>query len=279
MALTAFAASAPAAARPAAQPALVTDPASLVNPFIGTGPDVSASGGGGPNNTFPGPDVPFGMIQWGPDTSPDRQRGGGYYYGDSQIQGFSLTHLDGPGCHAFGDVPILPTVGTLPASPGSATEPFSHASESASADYYSVQTGSPAIKTELTAAAHSAIGRFTFPATTRANLLFKLSDSQNGDLATSAQVVGHNEVQGSVTSGHFCGGPTSTPSTSTSPLTHPFTGYGTWTGPRSRPAPRGTPRARPPPAGTSAPWAPHRCPAPPARAAGFAGGWRKAGCT
>jgi beta-glucosidase len=33
------------------------------------------SGGG---NTFPGADVPFGMVQWSPDTSPDRSAGGGY---------------------------------------------------------------------------------------------------------------------------------------------------------------------------------------------------------
>ena len=35
---------------------------------------------------FPGADVPFGMIQWSPDTSPNAvQAGGGYSYGDSDI--------------------------------------------------------------------------------------------------------------------------------------------------------------------------------------------------
>ena len=53
---------------------LVTDPAAHVNPFIGTG-----SGGQvvGDVDTFPGADYPFGMIQWSPDTSPDRTDGGG----------------------------------------------------------------------------------------------------------------------------------------------------------------------------------------------------------
>lgn len=83
---------------------MVTDPASLVNPLIGT------SGG---VNTFRGPDAPFGMMQWGPDTSPSRPDGGGYSYGDSQVSGYSLTHLSGPGCGAYGDVPILPTVGPI----------------------------------------------------------------------------------------------------------------------------------------------------------------------
>ncbi len=65
----------------------VRNPASLVNSFIGT-----ASGG----NTFPGADVPFGMVQWSPDTAY-RPDGGGYDYGSTSIIGYSLTHLSGPG--------------------------------------------------------------------------------------------------------------------------------------------------------------------------------------
>ena len=48
-------------------------------------------------DTFPGADMPFGMVQWSPDTTPDRTSGGGYAYQDSAISGFSLTHLSGPG--------------------------------------------------------------------------------------------------------------------------------------------------------------------------------------
>ena len=88
---------------PASAAQLVTDPASLVNPFIGTS---NAA------DDFPGADVPFGMVQWSPDT-PSRPDGGGYEYNDSTITGFSLTHLAGPGCGADGDVPILPTVGAV----------------------------------------------------------------------------------------------------------------------------------------------------------------------
>src|SRR5580704_1015233 len=53
-----------------ASPLYVSNPASLVNPFVGT------TGGG---NTFPGADVPFGMVQWSPDTV-NRPDGGGYSY-------------------------------------------------------------------------------------------------------------------------------------------------------------------------------------------------------
>ena len=64
-------------------------------------------------DTFPGADMPFGMLQWSPDTAPDRASGGGYSYKDSAISGFSLTHLSGPGCAIYGDIPVLPTVGAV----------------------------------------------------------------------------------------------------------------------------------------------------------------------
>ncbi|HZD70248.1 MAG TPA: GH92 family glycosyl hydrolase [Actinomycetes bacterium] len=189
-------ASAPASA--AASPQLVSDPASLVNTLVAT------TGGG---NVFPGPDVPFGMIQWSPDTRR-RTAGGGYRYDQTQLRGFSLTHISGPGCGAYGDVPILPLTGGLPpGDPGSFMESFSHTGEVATAGYYSVKVGSPAITTELTSTLRSAMGRFTYPATTNANMLLKLLDSQNGTVASDAKIVGRNEVQGMARSGRFCGAP------------------------------------------------------------------------
>jgi predicted alpha-1,2-mannosidase len=170
--------------------ALVGDPASVVNPFIGTSNSA---------DDFPGADAPFGMVQWSPDT-PSRPDGGSYEYKDSAITGFSLTHLSGPGCGADGDVPILPTVGAVNTG---ATDAFSHANESANAGYYSVALNN-GVRTELTAALRSGMARFTFPATTQANLIFKLNGSQNGDSATSWTAVSNTEVSGSVTSGHFC---------------------------------------------------------------------------
>ncbi|WIX98628.1 lectin [Amycolatopsis mongoliensis] len=176
---------------PASAAQLVTDPASLVNPFIGTS---NAA------DDFPGADVPFGMVQWSPDT-PSRPDGGGYEYNDSSITGFSLTHLSGPGCGADGDVPILPTVGAVNTG---ASVSFSHSTESASPGAYSVGLGN-GVTTELTTALRSGIGRFTFPSTSQANLQFKLNGSQNGTSNQTWTVVSPTEVSGSVTSGHFCG--------------------------------------------------------------------------
>jgi predicted alpha-1,2-mannosidase len=178
---------------PAQAHAAVSDPASLVNPLLGT-----TNGA----NDFPGADVPFGMVQWSPDTA-SRALGGGYSYNSPTITGFSLTHIAGPGCGAYGDVPIMPTTGAI-SSPSSASSSYSHSNESASPGYYGVTLGN-GVKTELTTTTRGGIGRFTFPSTTQANLLFKLTGSQNGDYANSWQAVSNTEVVGSVTSGHFCG--------------------------------------------------------------------------
>jgi predicted alpha-1,2-mannosidase len=159
-------------------------------------------------NTFPGAEVPFGMVQWSPDTLPDRNAGGGYSYTDTTLDGYSLTHVSGPGCGAAEDVPILPVTGALPSGtdPNDVTTPFSHTNEIAQAGYYSAQSnGTNAITSEFTATTHSSMGRFTFPQGSAAGFDIKLQASQNGDQNVSAQIVGNNEVQGSVTSGDFCG--------------------------------------------------------------------------
>lgn len=204
----------------------INDPASYVDPFVGTG-----SGGNvvGQVDTFPGADMPFGMLQWSPDT-PSRPDGGGYNYDDTSTQGFSLTHISGPGCPAFGDVPILPTVGDIGNAPGSTTESFSHKSESASPGYYGVTLGSAGIKSELTVTDRTGIGQFTFPATKQANMLFKVADSANGQSAANIIIDGPNEISGSVTSGHFCGAPSTYKVYFTAVFSQPFTSYGTWNG-------------------------------------------------
>jgi predicted alpha-1,2-mannosidase len=176
----------------------VTDLANLVDTRTWT-----TAGG----NTFPGAEVPFGMVQWSPDTLPDNNAGGGYSYGDEQLWGYSLTHVSGPGCGAAGDVPILPMTGPLPSGdPGQATTSFTNTGEVAHAGYYSAQSNLPdTITSQFTATPHSAMGVFTFPKTTQADFLVKLMGSQNGDSSASATIVGNDEVMGSDTSGDFCG--------------------------------------------------------------------------
>jgi predicted alpha-1,2-mannosidase len=188
----------PSGAKNRAPAATPSSPAQIVDTRTWT------TGGG---NTFPGADVPFGMVQWSPDTLPNRNAGGGYNFGDEELTGYSLDHVSGPGCGAAGDVPILPTTGALPdGDPNDVTTSFTNTGEVAQAGYYSAQSNLPdTITSEFTETPRSAMGRFTFPATSQANLLVKLMDSQNTDTASSAQIVGTSEIQGSDTSGDFCG--------------------------------------------------------------------------
>jgi predicted alpha-1,2-mannosidase len=211
---------------------LVSDPSTLVNPFAGTG-----TGGVSPGSIgeFPGADVPFGMMQWSPDTSPDRISGSGYSYTDTHISGFSLTHLSGTGCAAYGDIPVLPTVGPIGDRPSSSTETFSHSHEAASPGRYSVVLGPSGIDVALSVTPRTGISQITFPKTSSANLLFKVAGSANPVNATGVHVVGDNEVTGQVTSGQFCQTGTLYTLYFAASFNRPFSGEGTWDGGRVSP--------------------------------------------
>jgi predicted alpha-1,2-mannosidase len=197
--------------------------ASLVDPFVGTG-----SGGGtdGKSDTFPGASLPFGMIQWSPDT-PSRPFGGGFYYGDSRITGFSLTHVSGPGCAVGGAVPVLPVAGALPAGLSAASETFKHASEIAHPGYYAVTAGR--VRTQLAVTERSGVASFTYPAKSTARLLLKLamSDARFGGATFSRS--GDSEIAGSVTAGDFCRtGPDHYTTYFAARFSRPFRSAGTW---------------------------------------------------
>ena len=128
------------AAWPAPAHAAVLPLTQYVNPFIGTddsnSPNPVPGGAGG--STVPGPVLPFGMVQFSPDTptaSPS-----GYRFGDTQIQEFSLTHFNGAGCANNEDIGILPVTGNIGTSPGSAWTNYqatqAKGSEVAQAGYY-----------------------------------------------------------------------------------------------------------------------------------------------
>ncbi len=199
------------------------DPAALVNTFVGTG-----SGGHveGKVDAFPGATLPFGMIQWSPDTS-SRPAGGGYYYGDSRITGFSLTHVSGPGCAIGGAIPVLPVAGALPAGLSTAAEPFRHSSETAHPGYYAVTAGG--VRTQLAVTERSGVALFTYPAKTVARLLVKVAMSDSRSSGATFRKSGDSEITGSVTTGGFCrSGPDSYTTYFAARFSRPFTSSGTW---------------------------------------------------
>ena len=217
----------PAHAAETQPPGLVRDPASLVNPMIGTG-----SGGAtvGQVDTYPGATAPFGMLSFSPDT-PARPDGGGYDYADSSTLGFSLTHMSGPGCGAFGDFPILPTVGAIGSDPISTTDSLAHSSESASPGSYAVTLNpstSSAVQAKLAATERTGIAQLEYPASTSSNVLFKMGDAQSGNVSANVSVLSNHEVAGTETAGQFCGAPTTYPVYFVAEFDRSFSGYGTW---------------------------------------------------
>ena len=225
-----FAALVPATA--SAAPELVGDPTALVDPFIGTG---DAGGVVGPVNMFPGASAPFGMLDWSPDTS-SRPSSGGYAYNDSSSIGMSLTHVSGAGCGIAGDLPILPTVGDIGTNPASATQPFSHADETAHPGSFSTKLGPVGV--DLAATTRTGVGQFTYPATTSANMLFKVANSQAPVSAADVSIVGDRELTGSITEGRFCDKPNSSTVYFAAKFDRPFSSFGTWNGTAVKPGSR-----------------------------------------
>jgi predicted alpha-1,2-mannosidase len=221
-----------------AQTAAAAGLASHVHVFAGTRPGHDTFGGG---HNFPGAAAPFGMVQWSPDTTPaDRNGRAGYDYRDSHIRGFSLTHLSGAGCSLYGDFPFMPTTEPIDASPaaggssldGQFQPGFSHAHESGRPGDYSVRLNpirGGAIETELTATTRTGMARFTFPRNPHASVLVNAGGSaQPDDFAAVDIDPAQHEIDGTASSGLFCGQRPRYRVYIAAVFDRPFDAYGTW---------------------------------------------------
>ncbi|GHO86605.1 hypothetical protein KSZ_46110 [Dictyobacter formicarum] len=213
--------------------ASTVNPIAYVNPFIGTAPGGSHFGTvGNGGNTFPGATYPMGMLQWSPDTTSNLP--GGYSYSDHTIKGFSLTHFSGRGCIAYQDVPFMPYVGTVTASPATNgalyRSTFSHSSEAAQPGYYKVHLDKHNIQVELTVAALTGMGRFTYPASSSSTMLINTGGSAISNTAASVTIdPASNEVSGASTSTVGCGTEHYT-LYFVAQFDHNFMHWGTWNG-------------------------------------------------
>ncbi|GAA2555342.1 GH92 family glycosyl hydrolase [Winogradskya consettensis] len=182
-----------------------------VNPLIGTDDSNSPNpvGGGAGGSTFPGATVPFGMVQFSPDTPTGSPSG--YRDRDRTIESFSLTHFNGAGCPNNEDLPILPVTGALGASPGNSWTSYASAytktNESASPGYYKNRLDKYGVDAELSATTRTGALRLTYPASTTARVLINASRSATGDRDGNVSITG-NRVWGEHTAGGFCGGRT-----------------------------------------------------------------------
>lgn len=174
--------------------------ARTVDVFTGTGARAALPAAYNGGETFPGADVPFGMVQWSPDTVKFAYSG--YAYDDDRMRGFSLTHLSGAGCSQYGDLPFLPFTGALPGDPAHYSAGFSHARETAYAGYYRVDLDN-GVTSELTVTQRSGAGRFTYPAGAQAGMLLNLAGSLNA-VNDAQAALGRDTISGWISSGDFC---------------------------------------------------------------------------
>ncbi|MFF7187460.1 GH92 family glycosyl hydrolase [Streptomyces sp. NPDC008222] len=189
----------------------------LVNPFIGTENE---------GNTYPGAAVPFGMVQFSPDTGHNT----GYDYAQNHIRGFSLVHLSGVGCGLGGDLPVLPTVGDVTETDDAKYQAeFSHDTEKAGPGYYKVGLTS-GIEAELTATARTGVQRYTFPATDKANVLLNAGQSLHRTVSTKVEILDNRTVRTTITGSGFCQDTKPYTLYTLTRFARPFTAYGTWNG-------------------------------------------------
>ena len=193
-------------------------------------------GTAGGANLFPGPVLPFGMIQWSPDTEMGI-RTGGYSYNDGRISDFSVEHISGAGCSYGEDFGMMPFAGAAPSAPPknrvTFAATFSHQNEIAQPGYYAV-TFDNGIKSELTATTRTGFGRFTYPGQSAATMVINAASDINGADASGIEIDSDNHaVSGWSVGGYFCNRKhTDQRDTRTiyfyAIFDHPFASYSTW---------------------------------------------------
>lgn len=122
----------------------------FVNVFIGTD---------GTGHTFPGPSMPFGMVQPGPDNKDyGWNHTSGYQYNDSIVLGFSQTRFSGTGINEMGDILLLP----INPQKENLKNAYYKNTEIGKVGYYAM-TKKDDVKVQLTCSERVAFHQYTFP--------------------------------------------------------------------------------------------------------------------
>ncbi|RKD88167.1 GH92 family glycosyl hydrolase [Mangrovibacterium diazotrophicum] len=166
-----------------------------VNPFIGSG---------GHGHVFVGANVPFGMVQVGPQNIfKGWDWCSGYHYSDSILIGFSHTHLSGTGCSDLGDILVMPYLGDIRTErgtqeniDGSCSVYYTHDQETVSPGYYAIKM-SNGINAELTATERTALHHYAFPAGEEKHILLNLKEGNDSRaFATYAKKTDEYTIEG-----------------------------------------------------------------------------------
>jgi predicted alpha-1,2-mannosidase len=162
-----------------------------VHPFIGTG---------GHGHTFPGATLPFGMMQLSPDTRLDGWDGcSGYHYSDSEIYGFSHTHLSGTGVSDYGDILLMPTNKVVFNNGADGKEgyksQFSHKKEIAKPGFYKVHLDDTNIDVELTVSKRTGIHKYQFPKNSKQIIILDLAH-RDEVLNSKVHIIDNQSIEG-----------------------------------------------------------------------------------
>lgn len=141
------------------------DYAAYVDPYIGSG---------GHGHVFVGANVPYGMVQLGPQQIKDHWDWcSGYHYSDTLVIGFSHTHLTGTGIGDLGDILLMPydpakaryTGEYMPRKKTEARHIYAgldHANETVSPGFYSLEMPDYGVNVRLAATARTGLHEYTF---------------------------------------------------------------------------------------------------------------------
>ncbi|WP_234445891.1 GH92 family glycosyl hydrolase [Carboxylicivirga marina] len=178
------------------------EPATLVNPFIGT-TNYGA--------TYPGAVVPHGMVSVVPfNVTPHKGNeysntnswcSNPYVYNNKWMTGFTHVNLSGVGCPDLGSIIVMPTTGELNVDVNEYGTTISN--EKAIPGCYSTKLDRYNIKAEVTATTRSGLSRFTFPEG-KANILLDLGHGLTNESGAHIKRVSENEIEGYKLLGTFC---------------------------------------------------------------------------
>ncbi|MDR0505039.1 MAG: hypothetical protein LBG70_04445, partial [Bifidobacteriaceae bacterium] len=167
-----------------ADPPAVVDTVALVNPLIGTtGAHATEYGGMVPQVT-----PPFAMTKWTPQTRENSVSRAAYHYNDTKIGGFLGSHQPAIWMGEWGQVSLMPGVGSVKPRFADRALPFSHADEVSTAALYSVTLNGGAdgsIAVRMTGTSRAGYLEFGFANATSPNVLVQATRSGN---------VGHLEI-------------------------------------------------------------------------------------
>jgi predicted alpha-1,2-mannosidase len=180
-------------------------PVAFVDPFICTQGDHG--------QWLPAALVPFGLVEFGPDTWPGSLTAdgdfahGGYDWSDSHIRGFSHFHKGSSGGTTVRDragaISVLPFTGekadTLFLNPVVAVDKNT---EKAEAGFYSVYLPGDGILAELSATTRTGFHRYTFNSD-EGNGIFLYEGNRGGVAGLSCRLADAYTLQGSVGNKHF----------------------------------------------------------------------------